>query len=279
MAESNFTLINNRLEVLSKHLNIAHNDLLKHFPHLKEESTLNLLLKEIENDATKLTSVSHFIDHTVLKATATSNEIDKLCIEAKENNFYAVCVNSSRVELVKSTLSKLNCNTVMIAAVCGFPLGSCTTATKSFEAEDACKLGAKEIDMVINIGYLMDQDYKNVHADILAVVTAAKHHDAKVKVIFETGYLNKEQIIDASILSVLAGAHFVKTSTGFGQGGAKVEDVLLMKSVFGLQALVKASGGVRSYAEAIAMIKVGASRIGTSSGIAIVKGGPSTSNY
>jgi len=161
-----------------------------------------------------------------------------------------------------------------VAAVIGFSLGAATTQSKAAETAELIQQGADEIDMVINVGFLVDGDKDYVLQDIKAVVEAAGSHT--VKVIMETALLTKDQLIDGCLLAVLAGAHYVKTCTGFGGGGASVEDVRLMKQVVGDSALVKASGGVRTYEDAVAMIQAGASRIGTSSGIAIVSGATTT---
>nr|BAQ25457.1 deoxyribose-phosphate aldolase [Diplonema papillatum] len=215
-------------------------------------------------------AVASYIDHTVLKPDATAKDVVKLCKEAAEHKFYAVCVNSSRV---KQCADELRGTDVKIASVVGFPLGAMLTKAKAFETTEACADGATEIDMVLNIGQLLDGNYSAVLADIKAVVEAAAQKKATVKVIFETCLLTDEQIIDASILSAVAGARFVKTSTGFSKGGATPAAVDIMKTVVGDACLVKASGGVRDLETAIRYIEAGTDRIGTSSGIAIVKGG------
>jgi len=224
------------------------------FPHLSEQ----------EHPAR--VDVAAYIDHTLLKPTATKDEVKKLCDEAKAHRFAAVCVNGSRVE---QSIDFLGLDPeIKVAAVVGFPLGAMTKEAKAFEAMDLVQRGADEIDMVINIGRLKDRDFAYVLDDIQGVVWAA--NSRVVKVILECGALTREEIIQGSVLSVLGGAHFVKTSTGFGFGGAKLEDVKLMKEIVGDRARVKASGGVRSKQDALNFISAGASRIGTSSGVQIV---------
>ncbi|NJE46176.1 deoxyribose-phosphate aldolase [Thermococcus sp. GR7] len=213
--------------------------------------------------------VARYIDHTNLKPYATADDIIKLCDEAKRYNFYAVCVNPYRVKLAKEQLKGSN---VKVATVIGFPLGATPTEVKVFEAKKALEDGADELDMVINIGALKDGDYEYVRRDIEEVVKVAHEKGAIVKVIIETCYLTEEEKIKACELAKEAGADFVKTSTGFGTGGATVEDVRLMRKVVGPDMGVKASGGVRTYEQAMAMIEAGATRIGTSSGVKIVEG-------
>ncbi|MCI3919683.1 deoxyribose-phosphate aldolase [Paenibacillus sp. TRM 82003] len=214
-------------------------------------------------------NIGKYIDHTYLKPDATTKDIDKLCSEAKEHGFYSVCVNGAWVpHCVKS----LEGTEVKVAAVVGFPLGAGSSASKAFEAAEAAKAGAGEIDMVLNIGWLLEGRHDGVRADIKAVVDAVKGQ-AIVKVIFETGFLSQEQKRQACVLSEEAGAHFVKTSTGFGPGGATAEDIELMRSSVSPAIGVKASGGVRDYEAAVKMILAGANRLGTSSGVAIVTGG------
>lgn len=215
-----------------------------------------------------MTNISSMIDHTLLKPDATKENIKKLCNEAKEYNFFSVCVNPQYVRLAKECLNGSN---VKVATVIGFPLGSSTKEVKAFEAQDAINNGADELDMVINIGALKDKDYDTVRDDIKAVVATAKGK-ALVKVIIETCLLKKEEKIMACKLALEAGADFVKTSTGFSTGGAKVEDIKLMKEVVKDKMGIKASGGIRDTKTALAMIEAGATRIGASSSIAIVKG-------
>ncbi|KAL0242685.1 hypothetical protein GEMRC1_005248 [Eukaryota sp. GEM-RC1] len=210
-------------------------------------------------------SVASLIDHTILKTNATAQQVEVLCKEAIEHNFFSVCVNGSRVaqccELLKET-------PVKVAAVIGFPLGAMTTEAKVFETTELVKLGAGEIDMVLNVGFLLDGDYKYVCDEIAAIKKACG--DVTLKVIFETCELDRSQVIDCCLLSAMANADFVKTSTGFGKGGATVEHINVMKMIVGDVLEVKASGGVRSYETALDMVYNGATRLGTSSGIAIV---------
>lgn len=210
-------------------------------------------------------NIASFIDHTLLNADATSNDIRKLCQEAMEYGFYSVCVNPTHVRQCKDILKD---SKVKIATVIGFPLGANTSETKRFEAKNAIDNGADELDMVINIGALKDDKTELVKEDIVAVVDVAKI-DTKIKVIIETALLNEDEKIMACKLSKEAGADFVKTSTGFSSGGATVSDIELMKSVVG-DFGIKASGAVRDYETAIKMIEAGATRIGASSGIKIV---------
>lgn len=221
---------------------------------------------ENNNPSPQVQNLARFIDHTLLKPDATEEKIAKVCSEAMENDFYSVCINPYWVPLVAELLEGTS---VKVCTVIGFPLGAATTQAKAFEAGEAVAQGAHEVDMVINIGALKSGDYDLVCNDIQAVVKAV-HGRALVKVILETGLLNEAEKIKACELSVAAGAHFVKTSTGFGPGGATVEDISLMRRVVGPEIGVKASGGVRDYDTAIAMIKAGATRIGTSSGVKII---------
>ena len=214
------------------------------------------------------------IDHTLLKPDASREQLTKVCEEAKQFGFAAVCVNSSNIPLVARLLKG---TPVKPIAVVGFPLGAATSQAKAFEAKEAIRAGAQEIDMVVNIGALKSKDYKLVHDDIKAVVEASKPH--KVKVIIETAQLNNEEKIVACALAKTAGAAFVKTSTGFGGGGATVEDIELMRRVVGRDMEVKASGGIRSREDAEKMIKAGADRIGASASVAIVTGKKTKSNY
>ncbi|WP_034629587.1 deoxyribose-phosphate aldolase [Desulfotruncus alcoholivorax] len=210
------------------------------------------------------------IDHTLLKPVATSEDIIKLCNEAKKFGFAAVCVNPFYVPLAKEQLSD---SAVAVCAVVGFPLGAASIKSKAFEASNAVLSGASEIDMVINIGALKERLDDLVLADIAAVVEAvyANNHDGLVKVIIETCFLTEEEKIRACLLAEKGGARFVKTSTGFGTGGATVEDVSLMRKTVGKQVGVKASGGIKTLQQALAMIKAGANRIGASAGVDIIK--------
>jgi deoxyribose-phosphate aldolase len=216
---------------------------------------------EVPADLAKL------IDHTLLKAEATRDEVVKLCEEAKKHHFASVCVNSTWVPLCKALLAGSD---VMVCAVVGFPLGAMAPTSKAYEAREAVRQGAREIDMVLNIGALKSRDYETVFEDICRVVKAAQ--PAGVKVILETSALNEEEKIIAISLSKLGGAAFVKTSTGFGKGGATVEDVQLMRRLVGDELGVKASGGVRTAEDAVKMAQAGANRIGASASVAIVTG-------
>ncbi|HHI00463.1 MAG TPA: deoxyribose-phosphate aldolase, partial [Thermococcus litoralis] len=213
-------------------------------------------------------NIAKYIDHTNLKAYASKEDIIKLCEEAKKYNFYAVCVNPYRVKLAKKQLQGTN---IKVATVIGFPLGATPTEVKVFEAKKALEDGADEVDMVLNIGALKDKDYKYVRNDIAEVVRIAHEKGAIVKVIIETCYLSDNEKEIACKLAMEAGADFVKTSTGFGTGGATIEDVKLMRKVVGDKLGVKAAGGIRTYEEALAMINAGANRIGTSSGVKIIE--------
>ena len=210
--------------------------------------------------------LNKYIDHTILKATASNSDVQKLCEEAIEHEFYSVCVNGCYVADAKQLLQGTD---VKVAAVVGFPLGAMTTAAKVFEAKEAVENGASEIDMVINVAKLKDGEFEYVENEIRQIKEAIG--DNVLKVIIETCYLTDEEKVKACELSLVAKADFVKTSTGFGTGGATYEDVKLMKSVVGDNAKVKASGGVRDKETAQKYINLGAERLGTSSGIDIVK--------
>ena len=210
--------------------------------------------------------LNKYIDHTILKATASSADVQKLCAEAIEHKFYSVCVNGCYVADAKHLLQGTD---VKVAAVVGFPLGAMTTAAKVFEAKEAVENGASEIDMVINVAKLKDGEFEYVENEIRQIKEAIG--DNVLKVIIETCYLTDEEKVKACELSLAAKADFVKTSTGFGTDGATYEDVKLMKSVVGDNAKVKASGGVRDKETAQKYINLGAERLGTSSGIDIVK--------
>jgi deoxyribose-phosphate aldolase len=212
--------------------------------------------------------VAALIDHTLLKPQATKADIRKLCQEARQYEFAAVCVNPYWAALATSELSG---SPVHVATVAGFPLGANATAVKVAETEAAIAAGAREIDMVLNIGELCAGNLDAVQADIAAVVRAAHARGALVKVILETVLLNDDQKTAGSALSKQAGADFVKTSTGFSTGGATVHDVALMRRVVGPDLGVKASGGVRTLQDLEAMRAAGANRIGTSAGVAIVE--------
>ncbi|MEW8968246.1 deoxyribose-phosphate aldolase [Exiguobacterium alkaliphilum] len=219
--------------------------------------------------------LARYIDHTALKAETTKDQITKLCEEALEYKFASVCVNPTWVKYAAEQLK--SDDDVKVCTVIGFPLGANTPEVKAFETKDAIANGADEVDMVINIAALKDGDLELVERDIRAVVEAA--NGTLVKVIFETCMLTKEEIKTAAELSVKAGADFVKTSTGFSTGGATVEDIRLMRETVGPDVGVKASGGVRDFEGAKAMIDAGATRIGASAGITIVTGGRSDSDY
>ena len=210
--------------------------------------------------------LNKYIDHTILKATASSADVQKVCEEAIEHEFYSVCVNGCYVADAKHLLQGTD---VKVAAVVGFPLGAMTTASKVFEAKEAIENGASEIDMVINVAKLKDGEFDYVENEIRLIKEAIGNN--VLKVIIETCYLTDEEKVKACELSLVAKADFVKTSTGFGTGGATYEDVKLMKSVVGYNAKVKASGGVRDKETAQKYVDLGAERLGTSSGIEIVK--------
>jgi deoxyribose-phosphate aldolase len=211
--------------------------------------------------------IAKFIDHTVLGANATRDKIEKICREALEYHFASVCVNSCWVSLCSKLLKGSD---VKVCTVVGFPLGAMSAAAKAFEAKQAVSEGAKEIDMVINVGWLKNHDDELVQDDIALVKASCGSHT--LKVIIETCLLTDEEKARACRLAVAAGAHFVKTSTGFSTGGAKIEDIKLMRKTVGPGLGVKASGGIHSYEEAKAMIDAGATRIGASCGVAIVEG-------
>jgi deoxyribose-phosphate aldolase len=221
-------------------------------------------------------NIANMIDHTALKADTTKEVILKLVQEAKEYKFASVCVNPTWVktasELLKDTPE------VKVCTVIGFPLGASTPEVKAFETSNAIENGATEVDMVINIGALKDKNDELVERDIRAVVDAAKGK-ALTKVIIETSLLTNEEKERACSLAVKAGADYVKTSTGFSTGGATLEDIALMRKVVGPDIGVKASGGVRNREDTLALIEAGATRIGASSGVAIVKGETSNSSY
>ncbi|MFD1203866.1 MULTISPECIES: deoxyribose-phosphate aldolase [Sporosarcina] len=221
------------------------------------------------------TNYAVYIDHTLLKPEATKDQIIALCEEAKKYSFASVCVNPT---WVKNAAEQLKGSDVKVCTVIGFPLGANTPEVKAFETKDAIENGAQEIDMVINIGALKSGDDEIVQQDIEAVVKAAKGK-AIVKVIIETALLNDNEKRKACELSRIAGADFVKTSTGFASGGATIEDVKLMRAVVGPEMGVKASGGVRNFEDMKNMIDAGATRIGASSGVQIMQGLQSDSDY
>lgn len=211
-------------------------------------------------------NLASFIDHTILKPDSTKEEVKKVCTEAKKYKFASVCVNPYYVELVSKELNNTDINTTCVV---GFPLGQSTSETKGFETKEVIKLGADEIDMVINIAALKNRELDTVKKDIESVIKAAS--GKTVKVIIETCLLNRDEKILACETAKNCGADFVKTSTGFSVGGATTEDVKLMKSIVGENMGVKASGGVRTLKDAKTLIKAGASRIGASSSVDIIK--------
>jgi len=213
-------------------------------------------------------SVAALIDHTLLKPEATESDVRKVCAEARQYGFFSVCVNPYWVRLVAKELE--GCAT-KVCAVVGFPLGANTMEMKAAEAAAAIRDGAREIDMVLNVGELRGGNGDAVQADIRAVVEAAHASDAIVKVILETALLTDPQKVVACELAKAAGADFVKTSTGFGPGGATVEDVALMRRTVGPQMGVKASGGVRTLEDLQKMVAAGASRVGASASVKIVE--------
>ncbi len=218
--------------------------------------------------------INQYIDHTLLKPESTQEQIDHLLSEAVEYQFASVCVNPTWVAHCSKTLAGTG---VKVCTVVGFPLGANTSSVKAFETKDAIANGADEIDMVINVGQLKSGQYEVVKADIRAVVEASQ--DKLVKVIIETCLLTNDEKVKACQLAVSAGADFVKTSTGFSAAGATVEDIVLMRETVGPNIGVKAAGGARSYKDAEAFIEAGATRIGTSSGVAIVSGETVTEGY
>jgi len=217
--------------------------------------------------------INKFIDHTVLKATTTMDDIKKLCQEAKDYNFYSVCVNGCYVNLAKKEL--LNTN-VKIAAVVGFPLGGMDTDSKVYEAKKCINSGADEIDMVINVGLLKSGMFNEVEQEIREIKEIIGNKT--LKVILETCFLSKEEIMKACELALNAKADFVKTSTGFGTGGATFEDVELMKSIVKDRAQIKASGGIRDLETALKYLQMGVTRLGTSSGVKLVTDGIADKN-
>ena len=222
-----------------------------------------------------MTNIASYIDHTLLKPESTESKVVQLCKEAAEFKFASVCVNPTWVETAAAELAGSG---VKVCTVIGFPLGASTPETKAFETTDAISKGAGEIDMVLNVGALKSGNTDHVKKDIEAVVNAAKGK-AIVKVILETCLLTDDEKAIASRLSKEAGADFVKTSTGFSTGGATVEDVKLMRRTVGPDLGVKASGGIRSLEDVEAMIEAGATRIGASSGVKIMQGLTSDSDY
>jgi deoxyribose-phosphate aldolase len=210
--------------------------------------------------------LAKMIDYTLLNPSATRDQVERLCDEARSYGVYAVCVNSTWVSLAVNALRGTD---VKVCSTVGFPLGTSLPAVKAFEAQTVLSLGAAEVDMVMNVGALKSRDLATVREDIERVVKACKQ--APVKVIIESGYLSDEEKVQACKLAQEAGAAFVKTSTGFGSGGATVTDVMLMRRTVGERFGVKAAGGIRTYKDCVAMIEAGANRIGTSNAIQILK--------
>lgn len=217
-------------------------------------------------------NLSKYIDHTLLKADSKSEDIKKLCQEAKEYNFFSVCINSC---FIKDAKKYLEDSDVKVCTVVGFPLGASNSQTKAFEAKTAIEDGADEIDMVINIGLLKSKEYNSVKEDIETVFKAC--NGTLLKVIFETALLTEEELRKVSLICKEIGVDFIKTSTGFSTRGASLEDVKIMKECVGDEVKIKASGGIRDYETAIKMIEAGANRLGVSAGVAIVTGQKSDS--
>ena len=213
--------------------------------------------------------LGHMIDHTLLKPDATQDQIAQLCHEARKYSFASVCVNPTNVKLCAQLLKG---SSVPVCTVVGFPLGATPTDVKVFETQQAIREGATEVDMVINVGALKSRDYELVERDIASVARACHADNAILKVIIEAALLTDEEKVVACQLAKVAGADFVKTSTGFGPGGAALEDVALMRRVVGPTMGVKAAGGIRTYEDAQKMIAAGASRIGASASVKIIQG-------
>lgn len=214
-------------------------------------------------------TVAHMIDHTLLKPDATQDEVAQLCYEARKHKFASVCVNPSYVKLCSELLEGSG---VEVCVVVGFPLGATPTDGKVFETQQAIREGASEVDMVINVGALKSRDYESVERDIASIANACHADNAILKVIIEAALLTDEEKVVACQLSKVAGADFVKTSTGFGPGGATIEDVALMRRVVGPTMGVKAAGGIRTFEDAQKMIAAGASRLGASASVRIIQG-------
>lgn len=233
------------------------------------------------------TELAPFIDHTLLRADASEADVRKLCEEAVQHRFFAVCVNSAHVQFASDLLAKIDPfhkqdSRIRVAAVVGFPLGACTASTKVFEAEEALRLGAEEIDMVVRVDLVKTGEFTRVREDIASVVQAASRvrPQALVKVILETGLLSLEEIARTSRAADEAGAQFIKTCTGFSTAGspagaATVEHVALMRESAREHVQIKASGGIRNFEMARSLILAGADRLGTSSGVALVSEGAS----
>jgi len=214
-------------------------------------------------------SLAHMIDHTLLKPDATHDQVAQLCYEARKHGFASVCVNPTNVKLCQQLLEG---SSVPICVVVGFPLGATPTEVKVFETQQAIREGASEVDMVINVGALKSRDYELVERDIASIARACHAGNAILKVIIEAALLTDEEKVAACQLAKVAGADFVKTSTGFGPGGATVDDVAMMRRVVGPTMGVKAAGGIRTFSDAQKMIAAGASRIGASASVKIIQG-------
>jgi len=211
--------------------------------------------------------MASFIDHTCVKVDATFDDIKTTCVEAMKYNFHSVCVTPTRVCDAKKILDK-HIKEIALIAVIGFPFGFTTSNAKAIEAREAVDNGATEIDMVVNINAIKDKNWKLVESDISSVVEAV--NGINVKVIMETGFLTEDELFDACQIAERAGAKFVKTATGFGPRGAELHDIAIMKEAIRTKLKIKASGGIHDYETALAMIKAGASRIGSSSGLEII---------
>jgi deoxyribose-phosphate aldolase len=246
---------------------IVEQEVVEEILHDYLENAVSGISDRIGSHEPAVTDIAGKIDHTLLRSDATPGEINTLCEEAKQYNFASVCINPF---YVSQCYELLNNSKVKVCTVIGFPLGANTTETKKFEAEQSIINGAREIDMVINIGMLKSGNYEYVFNEISQIVSVAGKNNSKCKVILETCLLTDIEKVKACLLCKAAGVDFVKTSTGFSSGGATTNDVALMKYVVGNNIGVKASGGIRSRKDAEAMIANGADRIGTSSGIKIV---------
>ena len=219
-------------------------------------------------------NLASYIDHTLLKPEAQKIDFEKLCLEAKTHGFFSVCVNSHWVSFCAGELVN---SPVKVCSVVGFPLGANHSTSKAFEADRAIAHGAREIDMVINIGALKGKDYGLVESDIISTLKSCQGH--VLKVIIETALLTNDEKLQACKIIEATGAHFVKTSTGFSTAGAQLEDIHLFKKALGAHMKIKASGGIKNQAHALEFITAGANRLGTSSGVALIKGLDAKSNY
>ncbi len=219
-------------------------------------------------------NLASYIDHTLLKPESQKSDFEKLCQEAKAHGFFSVCVNSHWTAFCAGLLKS---TPVKVCSVVGFPLGANHSTSKAFEADQAVSLGAREIDMVINIGALKDKDYVAVESDIKLVLKSSHGH--VLKVIVETALLSEDEKVTACKIIETTGAHFVKTSTGFSTAGAQLNDILLFKKTLGPHMKVKASGGIKDQAQALEFIAAGANRLGTSSGVTLIQGLDSKSHY